>query len=181
MKQLVIVIDSAGGGKRTNYGPCICYWAAFVYNPELDKTPTSSKLSPEERYEVDILHKGIKPKPKRSGAIYSDYEGPNKIFFDGIIRALEACFFIAKRGLSELIIVGDCEPVINQLNEVWKSKEMQPLLRQVKHKFEPEYRKLGIKIAYKLVKRDQYPLYEDIDKMAKDVLAKIRGVFKVKS
>ncbi|OGC51609.1 hypothetical protein A2982_01100 [candidate division WWE3 bacterium RIFCSPLOWO2_01_FULL_39_13] len=74
MKQVLIVLDSAGGGKKTKYGSYICFWAAFIYDPKINSTETAKKLNEVDRYEVDILHKGIKPNSIRSGATYLSYE-----------------------------------------------------------------------------------------------------------
>lgn len=180
MKQIIIILDSAGGGRRTKYGPCICFWAAFEYDPNKDFTETSQKLNQKDRYEVDILHKGIKPRPKRSGAIYSSYEGPNKIFYDGVIRALESCFYLA-RDSDEVYVIGDCKPVIQQLKGERKVEELKSLYNQVKYHLEKSkyQNKKNAEIHYKHVGRQQFPLYEDIDRLAKETLKKIKSIFKV--
>ncbi|OGC51608.1 hypothetical protein A2982_01095 [candidate division WWE3 bacterium RIFCSPLOWO2_01_FULL_39_13] len=56
---------------------------------------------------------------------------------------------------------------------------MMSLYNQAKFE-ENEYReKKNCAIHYKYVKRDQYPLYGDINKLAGEILAKVRNVFKV--
>jgi ribonuclease HI len=179
LKQLIIVLDSAGGGNAQKYGPQCCFWCAFIYNPSKDSTETSKKIDPVSRYEVDILLKGIRPKPKRSGLIYSDYEGPNKIFYDGIIRALDSCMYLVKQEtITQAIILGDCQPVINQLLHKRRINKLEKLYKQVKH-YETEYRKLGCEIKYKWCGRNQFPLYEEIDRMTKEFLTKIKNYFKI--
>jgi len=179
LKQLIIVLDSAGGEKSQKYGPQLCFWCAFLYNPFQHCTETSKKIESKSRFEVDILHKGIKPKPKRSGLIYSDFEGPNKIFYDGIIRALDSCMYLVKKEkIEQLIIVGDCEPVIMQLVGKRRIGELKKFYNQVKH-YESEHRKLGCVIEYKHIKREQYPLYEEINRITKDFLQKIKNQFKI--
>ena len=180
MNQLIIVLDTAGKGGKTKYRPYICFWAAFWYCPEIQKTETSEKININDRYEVDILHKGIKPAPVRSGASYSSYIGPNKIFYDGIIRALETCYYLIHEDENvQVIVIGDCEPVLKQLNGKMCIKEMKSFYNQVRHYIEL-YKQKNSDIKFKYIKRDQYSLYEDINRIASEFLSKIINFFEIK-
>lgn len=77
---------------------------------------------------------GEEGKPLRSGVHYFRYEGPNKTFYEGIIRALEGCLDLAARDdVSQLVICGDCQPVLRQLTGVWAVNELMPYLERVRN------------------------------------------------
>ncbi len=182
-KQLIILVDNSGKGEE-KYGHCLCFWCAFLYDPfDLKSISNTAQQveKPEIRYEIDILTNTEKAKPIRSGAIYCDYEGPNKIFYDGIIRSLDGCLFLTKRHSPlKVIVIGDCEPVIKQLKNQWQSKKMKSFYLQTKG-IEKKYKDNGAEMNYRWIKRDDFPLYLKIDKLAKDFLEKIKGQFKLKN
>jgi hypothetical protein len=104
--------------------------------------------------------------PIRVGILYCNYSGPNKMFYVGVIRALEDCYFLGDHDCC-LKIVGDCLPVINQLKGVWKVKALEPFYAQVKG-LESKYRTndKGL-VSYDYLGEDN-PLYIKVDKCVKD-------------
>lgn len=113
----LILVDSTTRGTDTSkYGKSTVCW--FVYREEL---------------------KGM---PLRVGAIYCDYnEGPNKIFYVGVIRALEDCFFLCGTD-NNIKIMGDCEHAIGQLNSDIDIDDLEPFYKQVKG-LEKKYERYG--------------------------------------
>lgn len=179
MKQLIVVLDSSvslTSGQKV--GPAVCFWVAYVYDPSSDAThPVSKQLPEEQRYKSAILMEASKSKPLRSGAIFNSVDGPTKIFYDGIIRALESCFYLVKKeGFSEAYVVGDCDHAIKQLNGKINVNTMAPMYNQVK-KWESGYSKVGVKLFYEYVNEKQFPLYQKLDGVGKEIRGKIQGTF----
>lgn len=176
--QLMIVLDSSVSQKNiSRVGPALCFWIAYIYNPTQDSHPLSKKLNLEERYINAILMEASKPKSIRSGMIYNSVDGPTKIFYDGIIRSLESCFYLLKKeGVSEVTVLGDCEHAINQLNGNVRVKKMKPLYNQVE-KLKNDYRTNGASISFLYIEEENYPLYKKIDSITKEMRNKISKVF----
>lgn len=179
MKQLIIILDSSVSKKESkSIGPALCLWIAYPYNPLEDNHPISKKLPEAERYQNGVLMEAALVKSLRCGTIYNSIDGPTRIFYDGIIRALESCFYLLKKEkISQVLILGDCEHVIKQLNGQVKVKQMQPLYNQVK-KLEADFKQKGVKeIKYIYIKEQDYSLYKKIDGMAKEMREKITKIF----
>lgn len=172
MTQLIIVLDSSTStGSETDLGPSLCFWAAYVYEPLTDTHPTNAKLSEKTRYESAVLMKSSIMPPNRSGAIYNDHDTAIKMFYDGIIRAMNSCFYLLrKHKINEVIILGDCNPVVDQINGVVspKAPAIVALCNQVKWHI-GKYQKSGTAVTLKHISEDNYPLYRDIDALAKQV------------
>jgi len=97
-----------------------------------------------------------------SGIIYFEYHGPNKAFYDGIITALNQLekIHFNPAGTDTMKIFGDCEPVIEQLNNKRKAIKMEKYLKCIQdfckehpnvtfefiyqNKTNPEYKKVDI-------------------------------------
>jgi len=138
MSKLNIFIDSST--KRTRrgnrYGESVVAWGAW-WNGTLNE------------------------KPIRCGIHYFRYEGPNKVFYEGIIRALEQCMPLIWEE-DELIIRGDCEPVLKQLRGEWNVGQMKKYFRQV----QALKRKYRGAIKFEYINRN-HPIYKKIDQLAK--------------
>jgi len=62
----------------------------------------------------------------RGGAVYLRHAGPNKMFYEGVIRALESALPDVNNGSGDrLEVYGDCQTVINQLNGVWRVGQLR--------------------------------------------------------
>ena len=170
MKQPIIVLDSSVSQKTkdSKLGPASCLWAAFIYEPTSDKHPLSKEIEEKDRFRSSILLEGTNPESMRSGAIYNNHDSPTRIFYDGIIRAMESCFYLLKmHAVNEVVVIGDSEIVIEQLNNRRKVVTMGPMYNQVK-KFETaEYSKMPVRYEY--VSEDDYSLYKKLDGMCKQV------------
>jgi len=178
-KQLIIVLDSSVSQKNnTNIGHALCLWLAYPYDPHEDKHPISQKLEINERYKNGILMEAGNIVSIRCGSIYNSTDSPTKIFYDGIIRAMDACYYLIKKErINEIIILGDCEHAINQLNRKVKVIKMAPLYNQVR-KWEEEYKNAGISsIKYEFIREKDFSLYKKIDGMAKEMREKISKIF----
>jgi len=103
--------------------------------------------------------------PEYVGLVYRPKEGPNKIFYIGIIRALEE---LAESQYVEYLlkIRGDCQPVIDQLNGKWRAVEMKPLYDQVKSLEEKIKKNKRAQIEYDYLGEDDN-VYKKIDQCAK--------------
>ena len=168
LKQLIIILDSSTGKKNgETLGPSSCYWEVYVYIPSKDRHPTSSQLTENLRYQSAILMEATGDQPIRSGFIYNNYDTPTKMFYDGIVRALEACFYLLKKyDIKQTVVLGDCKVVIDQINGVGykpKSKSIVALYNQVHHQVS-DYKN----ISFKHINKSDYPLYKKIDSFAKE-------------
>jgi hypothetical protein len=77
--------------------------------------------------------------PIRCGINYFKYAGPNKTFYQGIIRSLEQCLDCCWE--DEIFVCGDCIPVIGQLrgereinSMVSEHNQTQALVRKYQEK-----------------------------------------------
>ncbi len=177
--QLIIILDSSVSQKNNKgIGNALCLWVAYPYNPIQDNHPLSKKLPESERYQSGVLMEASPVRSLRCGSIYNSTDGPTKIFYDGIIRALQSCFYLLKKEkINEVLILGDCEHAIKQLNGRVGVRQMQPLYNQVK-KLEKDFKKDGVdKIIYLYIKEQDYSLYKKIDGMAKEMREKISKIF----
>ena len=85
--------------------------------------------------------------------------------------------FIEKKSINEVLVLGDCEHAIKQLNGEVGVKQMRPLYNQVK-KIEGDFKQNGVKeIKYIYIKEQDYSLYKKIDGMAKEMREKITKIF----
>ena len=136
MSSLHIFIDSSTKGTRTSkYGKSAASW--FAIWDEFNGLPC------------------------RAGIIYKDRQGPNKIFYEGIIQALNTCYDVVRENC-EVTIFGDCDPVIKQLNDEWNVNKMKELYDQVQE-IEENYRGT---INYIYMNEDN-PLYKVVDECSK--------------
>lgn len=107
----------------------------------------------------------ITPTPTYVGLTYRPQEGPNRIFYIGVIRALEELFGSPYVKYS-LKISGDCQPVIDQLNGKWRVVELKPLYDQVKTLEEKYKREKGVPIQYEYISEDN-DVYKKVDQCVK--------------
>ena len=182
-KYLIITLDSSTRKIKNGVGPSLCFWAAYRYDPSKDTHPTTMKLPEDSRYEGAILMKALNPSPIRSGAIYNHQDTSTKIFLDGIIRALESCFYLIKKyQITKVVVLGDCKPAIELITQK-KSPRAQSIIavcNQV-HKWCRDYEGSKIKIEFKHIGRKSYPLYEEIDALAKRLRSILEKEFSKKS
>lgn len=141
MKHLYILIDTTTRGtKKSRYGESTACWCAFK-----DK---------------------ITGRPFRAGFIYNEYDGPNKIFYEGIIRALEICLSIYLRDCT-VIVKGDNLFVINQLKQKIGHRELERYYNQVKAlEFKYVDSRKG-KIQYGYI-NEQNEVYKKVDRCSKE-------------
>jgi len=181
--QLIVLIDSSGKGKKEQIGPCLAFWVAYLYEPFDKKSISSTALKIEEeiRYEVDILREKEKNKPIRCGMIFSDKRGPNIIFYEGIIDALESCKYLMNYAWDlRVIMTGDCKRVIDEIKNNKSTGDIQgKLLKQIKN-LEKEYKKKKVDIEYRWTPREEFLTYKKIDQLAKSIQEKIIGQFQFK-
>ena len=151
MRCLYILIDSSTRPRsaKNRYGKSTAFWCAF-WNE-------------------------IKGMPCRAGIVYNATDGPMKIFYDGIIRALEVCFPIV--GVNRTVkVMGDCQHVIKQLRGEIKSIELENYFNQVR-RLEFKYRvyKKGT-ISFEYIPRDN-DFYKKVHRCAKDFLEFLKKRF----
>ncbi len=147
MSKFNIFIDSAT--KRTNrynkYGESIAAWA--------------------------IWRNGmLNEKPIKCGIHYFKYEGPNKVFYEGIIRGLEQCMSLIWDE-DELIILGDCKPVLGQLKGEIAVGKMEKYFDQVQA-LKRKYRGI-IKFEYINEKDLTYKKIDQLAKRSRSYITKI--------
>lgn len=137
---LHILIDSSTKGTKVDkYGESVAAWAAW-WQDELKKD-----------------------KPVRCGIHYLRREGPNKIFYEGIIRALEQCLELCWD--DEIYIWGDCVAVIDQLNGKRNIDWMHSKNKQVKALIK-KYKEKNNTIFFKYLNEEKV-VYKKIDQLAK--------------
>ncbi len=137
-----ILVDSStiASSKTSKYGESAACWAIYT---------SENILTPE--------YVGLAYRPK---------EGPNKIFYVGIIRALEELLASPYIEYS-LKIKGDCQPVIDQLNGKRGIAEMKPLYDQVKSLEKKIKKEKRAQIEYEYLGEDD-SVYKKIDQCAKE-------------
>lgn len=149
MSKLNVLIDSATkrSSSDNKYGESVVAWAAWWGN-SFDK------------------------KPIKCGIHYFRYEGPNKVFYEGIISILEQCTSLIKKD-DELIILGDCNPVVDQLNGKRRVEQMEKYFRKVK------LLKLRFSngVTFRHIDRNN-SLYKKIDQLAKRSRTHITNILK---
>jgi ribonuclease HI len=101
--------------------------------------------------------------PIRCGINYFKNNGPNKTFYEGIIRALDQCLNYCRN--VEVVIKGDCEPVIKQLNKEWKVVDLDMQYRQVQA-LVSKYEKKQNQVKFQYI-RENDPVYSKADQLAK--------------
>lgn len=146
MSTLYILIDSSTDKTKennrivSNCGKASAFWCAY-------------------RDEIE----GI---PCRAGFTYNDYLGPNKIFFDGVIRALEACYYMVQ-GDCELKVLGDCVPVLKILKRENQARKLKPFFNQTKEleRRYKEERGYNIDINYEYI-NEENRIYKKVDECA---------------
>jgi len=105
----------------------------------------------------------INKPPTRCGINYFNHNGPNRTFYEGIIRALEQCLDYCWS--DEVIIKGDCQLVIQQLNKECKVVELDMLYRQVQA-LVSKYEKKKNQVKFQYIGKDD-PVYSKVDQLAK--------------
>jgi len=173
-KQLIIILDESTSQKNGNseyeLGMSLCFWVAYVYDPDNDNHPTNKIISRDRRYETAILMKSINPSPVRSGAIYNDADTPIKICLDGVVRALEACeYLINKYGVKEVILISDCEPAVKLINR--QKKREATSVQSLGNKIDAlmnSYEKKNVVVLTKYVNENNFSLFKDIDGIVKN-------------
>lgn len=67
------------------------------------------------------------------GVVYLRHAGPNKTFYEGVIRALESALPDVNNGSGDRVeVYGDCQTVINQLNGVWQVGQLRKHYERVR-------------------------------------------------
>jgi hypothetical protein len=173
-KQLIVVFDESTSQKNNNskyeLGMSLCFWVAYVYDPDTDKHPTNKVIARDRRHEIAILMKSINAKPVRSGAIYNDTDTPIKICLDGVARALEACeYLVDKHDIKEIVLVGDCEPAIKLINgdSNRKAISITSLCNKIDNSIK-NYKEKNVSVSAKYVAENNFSLFKDIDGIAKN-------------
>lgn len=137
MSSLHIMIDSSIDG-NPDCGKAIAFWLAYWND-----------------YKIE---------PYRSGFVYSNYQCPQRIFYEGIIQALNTCCCIMNGRNDEIIVFGDNQPVIHQLQGTRGVDELVDYYKQVK-RIEKEYSYFSIKYEYL---NDNDPMYKIVDICSKE-------------
>lgn len=141
MADLHILIDSSTkrSSSTNKYGESIAAWGAWWSNDKQNK-------------------------PVKAGIHYYRREGPNKTFYQGVIRALEQCMGMCWQN-SDIVVFGDCKPVINQLNGTWSVNRMQEEYDQVQALVR-EYGREGITVSFRYLNEND-AMYKKVDQLAK--------------
>lgn len=111
MGTLLILVDSStkkSGGTR--YGESVAAWAAWWDG-------------------------STNQEPVRAGVHYFRHNGPNVTFYEGVIRALESCLgavYNGPNGPDDIILFGDCVPVMGQLRGERAVGQMDKYYRQAR-------------------------------------------------
>jgi len=135
----ILIDSSTNPSSRTNkYGESVAVWGVWRDNEK-------------------------KAKPLRCGIHYFCYEGPNKTFYQGVIRALEQCLEMYWK--EEVIVFGDCKPVIEQLNGERALNKMQKEYRQVQALIK-KYKEKDNQIQFQYLDESD-SLYRKIDQLSK--------------
>lgn len=146
-RMLIILIDSST--RRTSstnkYGPSTACWCAFWDD--------------------------INSPPCRVGIEFRKREAPNRIFYIGIIRALEGCLDV-RDPQGKVKIMGDNDFVIKQLNKQARVDKLRPFYDEVIKKITES--KLKVDFEY-LSEAD--PIYKKVDEMAKQFWNQYRQKF----
>lgn len=137
---LIILVDSSTkpSSSKRRYGESVAAWA--IWN--------CAKMNES---------------PIRCAFHYFNDNGPNKTFYEGIIRALEQCLEICIN--DEVIIKGDCQHVIKQLNNEIKVQILDMQYRQVKF-LVSKYEEKGNQVKFQYIGEED-PVYYKIDQLAK--------------
>jgi ribonuclease HI len=145
MSKLNVYIDSSTRGQGgIKYGRSTAFWLA--------------------KWEEEFREN----EPCRIGVYYNCRQGPNKIFFEGVIRALESCYSIGHRNCI-IKIIGDCDTVIKILQREWTARDLAPFFSEVE-KWEEMFRRNGKgTITYDYIDRDD-EFYKKVHRCAKDFL-----------
>jgi len=177
--QLIILLDSSTSyepGMQT--GPSVCFWSAYIYRPHSDEHPISRNLPEDLRFENAILMEALRKKPIRSGAIYNNVDGPVRMFYDGIIRALDACYYLIKREeVTETIVLGGDQYVFHQINGESAIDELEPVYNQVQ-KLRERYEKQRVHIMFQYIREDDYSLYGKLHTLTQGLQTLIKETFK---
>jgi ribonuclease HI len=107
----VFVDSSTKGADGTRWGESIAAWAAW-WQGTTHMTPV------------------------RAGVHYYRHSGPNVTFYEGVIRALESCLglvYNAPGAADDLVLWGDCMPVIGQLRGERAVNLMEKQYRQARY------------------------------------------------
>jgi ribonuclease HI len=110
--------------------------------------------------------------PLRCGIQYFRYEGPNKCFYKGIIRALEQCLDLCWG--DSVMILGDCEAVIKQLNGEWAVRSMAVEYNQVQALIGKYLKKENLVTFQYISENDR--IYKKIDQLSKRSLNFIKKI-----
>ncbi len=105
------------------------------------------------------------PTPEYVGLVYRPKEGPNRIFYIGIIRALEEMLGLPYVDYL-LKVKGDCQPVIYQLNDKWGAVEMKALYDRVKTLEQKIRHEKRAQIEYEYL-CEEHRVYSRVDQCAK--------------
>lgn len=116
-------------------------------------------------------------RPLRAGTIYLSHEGPNKIFYDCLIRALESCLFLLHKNDS-IEVFGDCDQVIKQLNGERRVLEMLPFYKQIKYGIEKKYKERCGKMPKYFYIGEKDLIYRKVDKYSKETRILVDKIFK---
>jgi len=152
MADLHILIDSSTEhtSPTNKYGESIAAWGAWWSNKK-------------------------ESKPVKAGIQYFQNEGPNKAFYQGVICALEQCMGMC-RPKSDIVVFGDCQPVINQLVGTWKVNKMQDEYNKVQALVR-KYKREEITVTFKYMNEND-PMYKKIDQLAKFNLKHVPRILK---
>jgi ribonuclease HI len=127
--------------------------------------PISPEIKPGESVAAWAMWNSetMNDSPILCGISYFKQNGPNKTFYEGIIRALEQCMEYCWN--DEVIIKGDCQPVIKQLNKEWKVVALDMQYRQVQG-LVSKYEKKQNQVKFQYIGEND-PVYSKVDQLAK--------------
>jgi ribonuclease HI len=119
--------------------------------------------------------------PYEVGLLYDNHEGPNRMFFKGILAALEYCLNNDKQGNHdyELVVEGDCKPVIDVLNEAtgrYALSGFYDLAKNLEKRLKIEKR---VDVRYEYLPRNREE-YKSVDQCAKRTGRFIEQCFGIK-
>jgi len=139
MDYYALIDNSTKGTSTSKYGATSIAWAIWDAKPKLSIQPI------------------------RASVLYMKKNGPNKAFFEGIIRILEQIVwedFIREE--DTLSVFGDCDCVIKVLN----GEQQANILKNYLYRAKDLERFIRVNVRYKYI-NDSQPIYRNIDQLAK--------------
>ncbi len=151
MAKLYILLDSSTKPRETKWGESVAAWSAWWGESETNR-------------------------PIRVGIYYFFKDGPNVTFYKGVIGALQQCKELVNR-YDEVVLYGDCDLVIKQINNEWNHKELTKYFNQVS--ILREQYPCKVAVNYISEKNSIYKAIDQLSKRSLDFIKKSLSIPKI--